>query len=58
VLPGFALGVLNIMLTKRVLAKYDDLTVPHMKAQDVRKVILIVSPSFRVCMYVCLYVYE
>lgn len=42
VLPGFALGVLNIMLTKRVLAKYDDLTVPHMKAQDVRKVILII----------------
>lgn len=45
VMPGFVLGVLNILLTKRLLAKYDHdaLAVPHMKVQDVRKVILIVS---------------
>lgn len=44
VMPGFLLGVLNILLTKRVLAKYDHaaLAVPHMKVQDVRKVILII----------------
>lgn len=41
VLPGFACGVLNILLTKSVLAKYDlDLAVPNV--QDVKKVILII----------------
>lgn len=40
VAPGFVLGVLNIIATKKILARYDDISVPNV--QDVRKVILII----------------
>ena len=43
-LSGFALGVLNILLTQRVLARFDfDPSVPNLDVKDFKKVVLIVS---------------
>jgi hypothetical protein len=61
VMPGFVLGVLNLVLTKSVLARQEDLSAPpHAKqAQNLKKVILIVSQprpvqsSDRPCAVLC-----
>lgn len=43
-MPGFALGVLNILLTKKVLARFDfDPALPSLEVKDFQKVVLIVS---------------